>query len=251
MGDKTAKALDKGLQLRTCGDLLRHYPRRYVERGVLTPLSELRIDEDVTVMAEIAKVDLINMRNRKGQMVKVVVTDGVGKLTVTFFNQGWRAKQLRVGQRGLFAGRVGEFRGQRQLTHPLTQLLEGDDVEAVAPALLAPFTAVYPATQQLPTWNIAKAVRIVLDQLDPVADPLPDDVRDRHGLIGFFLGLHPAPPPPTRGGHGRARSHRLVRGPPPRPPAADARGLRAGARATEVGRGVRPADRPRATTRGR
>src|SRR3954465_9607816 len=205
IGDKTAKVLDKGLELRTCGDLLRHYPRRYVERGVLTPLSELRIDEDVTVMAEIAKVDLINMRNRKGQMVKVVVTDGVGKLTVTFFNQGWRAKQLKVGQRGLFAGRVGEFRGQRQLTHPLTQLLDSDDVEAVAPALLAPFTAVYPATQQLPTWNIAKAVRIVLDQLDPVADPLPDDVRQRHGLVGLFEALHLVHLPQTREDYEQAR----------------------------------------------
>jgi ATP-dependent DNA helicase RecG len=205
LGDKTAKAFDKGIDIRTCGDLLRHYPRRYVERGVLTPLNELRIDEDVTVMAEIAKVDLVNMRNRKGQMVKVVVTDGVGKLTVTFFNQGWRAKQLRVGQRGLFAGRVGEFRGQRQLTHPLTQLLEGDDVEAVAPALLAPFTAVYPATQQLPTWNIAKAVRIVLDQLDPVADPLPDDLRDRHGLIGLFEALHLVHLPQSRDDYEQAR----------------------------------------------
>src|SRR4051794_38419282 len=156
-------------------------------------------------MAEIAKVDLINMRNRKGQMVKVVVTDGVGKLTVTFFNQGWRAKQLRVGQRGLFAGRVGEFRGQRQLTHPLTQLLEGDDVEAVPPALAAPSPAVYPAPQQLPTWNIAKAVRIVLDQLDPVADPLPDDVRDRHGLIGLFEALHLVHLPQTREDYEQAR----------------------------------------------
>src|SRR5437763_17215983 len=52
VGDKTAKALEKGLGLRTCADLLRHYPRRYVERGVLTPLGDLREDEYVTVQAE-------------------------------------------------------------------------------------------------------------------------------------------------------------------------------------------------------
>src|SRR4051812_39192413 len=165
IGDKAAKVLGKHLQLQTAGDLLRHYPRRYAERGVLTPLKELRVDDYVTVMAEIAKVDVVPMRNRRGQMVKVVVTDGSGKLTLTFFNQAWRARQIGVGMRGLFAGKVGEFRGQRQLTNPQTQLLEEDE----APAdnqLLSPLIPVYPATAQMPSWNLAKAVRVALDVVD-------------------------------------------------------------------------------------
>ncbi|MDQ1700492.1 MAG: ATP-dependent helicase RecG, partial [Frankiaceae bacterium] len=130
VGGKTAKAFETGLDLRTAGDLLRHYPRRYAERGVLTPLSDLREDEYVTVQAEIAKVDTRSMRNRRGTLVEVVVTDGDAQLRLTFFNQSWRASQLRPGQRGLFAGKVGSFNGRRQLTNPQTQLLEDDsDVE--------------------------------------------------------------------------------------------------------------------------
>src|SRR4029079_1812041 len=63
VGDKTAKALEKGLGLRSCGDLLRHYPRRYVERGVLTPLTDLREDEKVTVQADIDRVSTYPFRN--------------------------------------------------------------------------------------------------------------------------------------------------------------------------------------------
>jgi ATP-dependent DNA helicase RecG len=181
VGGKTAKVLESGLELRTAGDLLRHYPRRYVERGVLTPLSELREDEYVTVQAEVSSVEARRMRNRKGSLVEVVVTDGKGQLRLTFFNQSWRAAQLKPGQQGLFAGKVGSFNGRRQLTNPQTQLL--DEEYAVENAMLTGLMPVYPATNSLPSWGVARAVRIVLDVVDITEDPLPADLRDRHGLI--------------------------------------------------------------------
>ena len=188
MGDASAKALASGLGLGTVGDLLRHYPRRYAERGVLTPLNELVVDDYVTVMAEVAKVEVIQMRQRKGRMVKVVVTDGNGKLHLTFFNQAWRGRQLSPGMRGLFAGKVGVFRGQRQLTNPQTQLLE-DEGDAYDESMLTGLIPVYPATTKFPTWNIAKAVRVALDSADIDADPLPDEVRERHGLLSLSQAL--------------------------------------------------------------
>src|SRR3954467_1656179 len=130
VGDKTAKALEKGLGLRSCGDLLRHYPRRYVERGVLTPLGDLREDEYVTVQAEVVSVKTRTIQNRRQPgrrpqtLTDVVVTDGSGRLRLSFFNQHWRGKQLSAGMRGLFAGKVGSFRGDRQLVNPQTQLLD-------------------------------------------------------------------------------------------------------------------------------
>ena len=187
LGDASTKVLAKALDIHTVGDLLRHYPRRYAERGVLTPLNELVVDDYVTVMAEIAKVDIVPMRQRKGKMVKVVVTDGSGKLHLTFFNQQWRGRQLTPGMRGLFAGKVGEFRGQRQLTNPQTQLVDDDD--AVDESMLTGLIPVYPATTNFPTWNVAKAVRVALDVADLAVDPLPDDLRARHGLLSLAEAL--------------------------------------------------------------
>ncbi len=189
VGDKTAKVLDQHLDLRTVGDLLRHYPRRYSERGDLTPLAELRVGEQVTVLAEVAKVNVRPMRQRRGNMLEVVVTDGTGHLTLTFFRQAWRERDLRPGRRGLFAGKVGEYRGKRQLTHPDYQLLaEAGDAEEVA-GFAGAIIPVYPATASLPSWQVAKCVAIALDSLDPPPDPVPADLRARRGIVDLAAAL--------------------------------------------------------------
>ncbi|HWB66962.1 MAG TPA: ATP-dependent DNA helicase RecG [Mycobacteriales bacterium] len=185
----SAATLEKAFGYATCGDLLHHYPRRYAERAVLTPLAELAEDEYVTVMAEIAKVDSRPMRNRRGSLLEVWVTDGSGRLKLTFFNQAWRAKQLRPGMRGLFAGRVSSFRGVRQLTHPDYQLLD-DDTDGADPRLLSGLIPVYPATTKLPSWNLAKAIQTLLDTIDLGPDALPEPVRAARDLLPLERALH-------------------------------------------------------------
>ena len=199
VGDKTATVLEKALGLRTVGDLLRHYPRRYAERGELTDLRDLTPGEDVTVVAKVAKVSRRQMRARRGSLVEVEITDGHGSLKLTFFNQPWREKELAVGSRGLFAGKVTVFNGKRQLNGPDFRLLpEGGtegDIEEFAGALIP----VYPATGQLPTWTIAQCVGIVLEHFDPPADPLPPDLRARHKLVGLEAALRGIHRPADRG----------------------------------------------------
>ena len=215
VGATTGKLLRDKLDLVTAGDLLRHYPRRYVQRGELTNLGELTVGEDVTVMAEVAAVRgrPIQMRNknRKGHLLEVVVTDGRGKLSLTFFNQAWRGNQLQVGMRGLFAGKVDSFRGKRQLTHPdfvlFTDNEDFDDnlTEAFAGQLMP----IYPATSQVATWTVARCVRRVLDTLELVPDPIPADVCERRGLLRLrdaFFALHrPGSQDDVRAGRQRFR----------------------------------------------
>ena len=216
LGPATGKALSKALDLATVGDLLHHYPRRYAERGELTDLAALQIDEYVTVMARVERVEKRHMKNRKGSILDVVVTDGVGRLSLTWFNQPWHLKKLTVGRVGLFSGKVGAYRGTRQLANADYQLMadtaadySGDDAgEGGAVPLgevdlsaeldaVAEFTGtlipVYPATAAVPTWKIARCVGMVLDTLGEPPDPLPSDVRGRQGLIGLheaLMGIH-------------------------------------------------------------
>jgi ATP-dependent DNA helicase RecG len=201
LGAATAKALDTGLHLRTVEDLLRHYPRRYAERGQLTDLAALEVDEHVTVMARVLKVDTksyVDRRTgRRADRLEVVVTDGTGQLTLTFFKQGWRAKELREGKIGLFSGKVTVFNRSRQLTHPDYVLipdpggmLEPDSVLADLPPAddsvlryAGAMIPVYPATAQMPSWKISSAVDIVLDQMpEHLEDPIPETTRIRYGL---------------------------------------------------------------------
>ena len=203
IGAKTAKALESGLGLRTVEDLLRHYPRRYAERGQLSDLASLQVDEHVTVMARISKVDsktyVDRKTNRRTDRLEVVVTDGHGSLVLTFFKQSWRAKDLREGRVGLFSGKVGVFRSQRQLAHPDYVLLpDSTELADVADESVLSYAGalipVYPATAAMSSWKIASAVGIVLDQMPgDVDDPLPESTRISHELMGLrpaLLAIH-------------------------------------------------------------
>ncbi|MGW4807410.1 ATP-dependent DNA helicase RecG [Kitasatospora sp. NPDC004272] len=184
VGDRTAKVLADGLKLRTVGDLLHHYPRRYVERGQLTSLDELEVDEHVTVLARIEKVTLIPFRGRKGDRLEVVVTDGRSRLSLVFFNQGWRQKELRPGQQGLFAGKVGLFNRTRQLASPDYQLIDDEEGSSAAKQFAGRLIPVYPASAQMPSWKLALCVEMALTKhLADVGEPLPAELRAEHGLI--------------------------------------------------------------------
>ncbi|MFN2625061.1 MAG: ATP-dependent DNA helicase RecG [Mycobacteriales bacterium] len=199
MGDRTAAVLSSALGLETVGDLLHHYPRRYAERGTLTDLAHLVVGEHVTVLARVKKARTRPMRDRRRSMLEVVVTDGKRELTLTFFNQAWRAKELVPETVGLFAGKVTDFRGRRQLTHPEYQLLDSDAVDAdVATEFAGALIPVYPASERTPSWVIARSVRIVLDTLDDVEDPLPVEVCARHGLAELAQALRLVHRPESR-----------------------------------------------------
>jgi len=209
VGDKAAKRLAAALDLHTVGDLLGYYPRRYDKRGELTDLAGLRDGEHVTVQAEVASGSVRRMRNRSGSIFEAVVTDGTGRLTLTFFGHGtqdWRQRELRPGVRGLFSGQVSSFRGKRQLTHPDYELLGTGSSGARAAEYAAELIPVYPATSQLPSWKIADSVRIALDVLDVPADPLPGQIRDRHGLCGYADALRGIHRPVDQADYRRARN---------------------------------------------
>src|SRR6266700_6266631 len=192
LGPKTGKPLETIFGLRTVGDLLRHYPRRYYTRGELTDLSSLREGDHVTVLARVVTVAEIPLppvpgKGRRSRL-EVIVTDDRAKLVLTFFSGvGLYRRVLRPDVVGMFAGTVSSFRGRRQLVHPECEMLPGAPPNAdLTPELAAEFAAeilpVYPASAKFSSWAIARSVRTVLDTLDAGEDPLPAEVRERYEL---------------------------------------------------------------------
>ena len=181
VGDRTAKVLTDAFAIRTVGDLMRHYPRRYLVRGELSDISTLVEGDEVTILAEVLSSTNRPLRGRKGSIFEVVVTDGTDKLSLTFFNQAWREKELKVGRQGLFAGKVGIFNNKKQLSHPDYEMIpDGDDVDAAASSIAGKYLAVYPATAKMPSWKISQCVEMAVDSLDEVADYLPESIRTAH-----------------------------------------------------------------------
>uniref|UniRef100_UPI001356E244 ATP-dependent DNA helicase RecG n=1 Tax=Agromyces humi TaxID=1766800 RepID=UPI001356E244 len=187
LGGRTAQAVERAFGYRTVGEMLGHYPRRYALRGELTALASLPLDENVTIVAEVLEVRVREMRQRRGSILEAKISDGTGILTLTFFNQKWRENDLRPGRRGIFAGKVGDYRGNRQLAHPDYELFD-DETPTTADAAAAKRWAeapipIYPATSTLASWQLAKSIELLLDGLGEVDDPVPADVRAARSLL--------------------------------------------------------------------
>ncbi len=150
VGDRTAKVLDTVFGYKTVSDLLHHYPRRYLVRGELSDIAELNEGDEVTVLAEVFSSSSRKLHGRKGSILEVIVTDGSAKMSLTFFNQAWREKELRVGRQGLFAGKVGVFNGKRQLAHPDYEMVpDGSDIDSAVADFAGRFLPVYPLRYRL------------------------------------------------------------------------------------------------------
>ena len=187
VGGRTAK-LFEALRVRTVGEAARLVPRRYLLGAEDSQLSSLRVGEEAAFIAEV--VSFKKFHNR----LNAVVSDGTARLDMTFFipprTHGWypgfMEARLRPGQRGLFVGKVGEFRGNLQLTHPDFVTLDDQgritagskkNVEMAELAGRSGLIGIYPATAKLRTWTVASTIQLVLDHLGrDLPDPLPEDV---------------------------------------------------------------------------
>ena len=166
------------------GDLLTYYPRRYLDRSREATVGELKVGEDATVLATVERVRAIPGRNRRAR-VEVLVSDREGaRLSCVFFNQPWRAKQLREDMQAVLYGRLEVFRGGLQMTNPVVDLV-GDRTGGIF--------AVYPlsAKASITTWEIADMVGEALRRCDQrgIADPVPPDLLADHDLCGRHEAL--------------------------------------------------------------
>ncbi len=184
---KAADEFAKARGIRTVGDLLAFWPRRYRTResdlGTVTP------GEFLVGVAEVRSARVRRMQRRKGSMLEAVITDGRHELDVTFFaGAHGHARALVPGARGIFAGTVSRYGQRLQLAHPGYTML--DDFDAGERKDLIP---IYRSVGRLHTWTVTESVRRVLDVLDEVPDALPEEVRTRRRLVGrteALRGIH-------------------------------------------------------------
>ncbi|MGK7221759.1 ATP-dependent DNA helicase RecG [Kocuria flava] len=228
LGRGTAEALDRQLGITTIGGLLDHFPRRYMPRGELTPFDELRLDQQVTIVAEVVSTSTRRMRSRRGSITDVVITDRAsadprrlfaddgdagagtgGTMRLSFFNAWTAAKDLRPGTHALFSGKVGLYDRALTMTNPHYAILDPEDPEAgeTAEQRAERPIPIYPATAKLTTDKIARAVHALLPVVDfgAVPEPLPDAVLGRERLMGLEEAYRQVHRPRDTAAHAEAR----------------------------------------------
>ena len=181
-----AKKFADARGIHTVGDLLAFWPRRYRTRE--SDLGSVVPGELLVGVAEVKSASTRPMRQRKGTMLNVVITDGRHDIDITFFKAWGHERALVPGARGIFAGTVGTYNGRLQLTHPGYTML--DDFDAGERKALIP---IYRSVGSLHTWTVTESVRRVLDVLDDVPDALPADVREARRLVSrteALRGIH-------------------------------------------------------------
>jgi ATP-dependent DNA helicase RecG len=203
---KSVRLLDEHFGIRTVDDLLRHYPRGYTEGATQRGADGEPPEEGqhITLVDTITNTESFPMKkDRKRWVHRITLGSGRSKVTATFFNANYIKKDLTKDTKVMLSGEVGYYRGAMQLTHPAFLILEAPDgkthgtkslkkiadasgavsSEEVTSAYEGRFFAIYPASAKMQSWDIFACVRQVLDVLDPVADPLPAELRDELGLI--------------------------------------------------------------------
>jgi ATP-dependent DNA helicase RecG len=189
-----AKKITEGLGLRTVGDLLHHFPRRYVRTGELTKVTDLHSGEMLTVVGEITESEVNTYLDRRSRrpayrLDTTLQTDGPS-LRMSFFAKSknvseWHARRLSVGRRGIFIGQVNTFRGQWQLTNPTMALFgvsDDDETVGAAVASIKALFPLYPQTKGVDSWDLQRAIAFALTVVDDLPDPIPKDVRRDHRL---------------------------------------------------------------------
>ncbi len=184
VGEKKVEGLE-AMGIRTVLDLLTHYPRRYLDRTRQTSIAEMKEHDEAMVLATVKRVQSRRTRQRR-PMVDVDVFDGASYLHVVFFNQPWRAKQLSVGTQAVFFGKMERYKGRPQMTNPVVDLV-GDRTGKIVP--------IYQQSEKagLATWELAAFIEEALARAGPMADPLPEEWRDRLDVVDrtwAFQSIH-------------------------------------------------------------
>lgn len=209
LGDRTAKEF-AALRIGSVGDLLRHIPRRYLSGTDLTDLATIVEGELVAVVAKVVDIRRHEGRSQPGKgarpgRLEVLLSDGHGRLTATFFGKphllSWWERQLSEGVAGLFVGKVGSFRDQLQMSHPVFAMLDAsgrivstsEEKERIAALSSGGLVGMYPASAKLPTWKVAECARLALTSLSAAEDPWPVWLRDEAGVMELkqaFAAVH-------------------------------------------------------------
>ncbi len=174
-----------GIGIRTVGDLVRHYPRRYIDRSAVERISRLTVGRPATIIGRVRRVSK-RLTRRRQSMVTVTIDDGSGTLDLTFFNQPWTASTYREGSEVAVSGIVTTYRNRLQLQNQETELLGGGEHDLVHTGRITP---VHPATEGVTTRTIRELVFRALEQLPPIPDPLPPGVVEAESLVGLDAAL--------------------------------------------------------------
>jgi ATP-dependent DNA helicase RecG len=183
IGPKQAENLQR-LGLRTMGDTLYFFPRRYVDYSAIKTINQLEFGQEVTVLAVVWEAYNKRIQGGRSSMLKCILRDGTGTIEAPWFNQPWLVNKLTQGRQVQVAGRVDEYLGRLTLKNAV---LEDLDREALGTGRIVP---IYPLTKDVSATALRRWMYEAVGYTAPkVVDPLPESIRTRINLLPLSEAL--------------------------------------------------------------
>ena len=186
VGEARAKLLEKELGILSIGDLLRHYPFRYIDRTKIYSIGELNENMNTSLVQLRARVTGIGYAGvGRKQRFSAFVSDSTGSAELIWF-QGikWIEKSIEVGREYLIFGRPSFFRGEVSLVHPELDLVE----KALSRKSHSGMQGIYPSTEKIGSTLGAKGFYKIICNAWATAEQhivefMPRSVIERYNLI--------------------------------------------------------------------
>ena len=156
------------LGVRTVGNLLEFFPRDWVFAPNPVKISQIKVNEFVTITGLVESVDY--QAWRKPQIFEITVADDTGACRVLWFHGGFLKNQIKAGQTLIATGKVSEYKHQLQLTNPKFAIIDDKNITAEQ------FSGgIYPASENLSSGQIKKIIRPVLENIDGLVNEFYDE----------------------------------------------------------------------------
>ena len=188
VGEARAKLLEKELGIITIGDLLRHYPFRYIDRTRIYRIAEVNESMDSSLVQIRARVTGVGYAGTgRKQRFSAFVSDASGSAELTWFaGIKWIEKSVEVGREYLIFGRPSFYRGELQLAHPEMELVE----KALSRKAHSGMQGIYPSTEKIGStlgtkgfFNIIANAWSVTEK--HITESIPDSLRAHYGLMSL------------------------------------------------------------------
>ncbi|MBU1660375.1 MAG: ATP-dependent DNA helicase RecG [Chloroflexi bacterium] len=183
VGYRSAKILER-LGIKTLGDMLYHFPRRYDDYSQLKPINRLQHGEEITVIGTVRSAHRRTLHKGRSSLTEVVISDGSGVLRVTWFNQPWIAQRLRAGTQIVISGKVDQYLGRLTINNPAWELIEQEHLHTNR------IVPVYPLTARITQlWMRNSMHKVVSYWAAKVHDPLPRSVLEGADVMDLPTAL--------------------------------------------------------------
>ncbi|MDB5166751.1 MAG: recG [Candidatus Saccharibacteria bacterium] len=151
-----------GLGLRTVGDLINYYPRRYDDYSAVTPIKQIK-PGPVTIKA-VMKQATGRYARRGLHVTEAVVSDDTDSVRLVWFNQPYRAKAIKPGHEYYISGTYELNFRRFSIMNPAMELVSD------FPISTARIIPIYRETKGL----TSRQIRAVLAEAVPVIRELPE-----------------------------------------------------------------------------